>query len=137
MRLLAAVLSLFLFSPALPVLHAQMPSAGTPSPCDGTMVITRVSLIKPGQMSLFLKAVDAQQLWYRASGVPTNRIVVGKVIDPRTGVVSDTEVVTYHINAPGSDVQLPRGNDGYKAFVQMFRDSSDIKFEYYTCTPKM
>jgi hypothetical protein len=108
--------------------------------CDGNLVVTRVSTIKPGMMATFQAAVAAQLAWYRTNGVKDNQIVMGKVIaKDASGAYSfsDTTALTYHINPPRMDIKLPRGDDGWKAFVKLFRDSSDIQAEYTTCTPKM
>jgi hypothetical protein len=117
-----------------PMLMAQGPA--TP-PCDGMVVITRVSAVKPGMMSKFLEASAANLAWYRTNGVTTNQIGVGKVAKKDGSGWSDTEALTYHLNPPGPEVKLPRNDAGWKAFVKMFDESSTIKATYVTCAPKM
>lgn len=41
--------------------------------------------------------------------------------------------MTFHVNPP-QDNKLPRNDAAWNAFVQEFRDSSDIKTAYLTCS---
>lgn len=126
-----------------PLAIAQAPQASMPSPpaslsCPGTVTIVRISEIKPGKMDDFMAAVAAHQAWYRSNGVSTNKIYAARVMeqDPTSKQwhTSDTEVITFHINPPKPDANLPRDNDAWKAYVQKYRDSSDIKTQYITCS---
>jgi|HubBroStandDraft_6_1064221.scaffolds.fasta_scaffold703683_2 hypothetical protein len=106
-------------------------------PCDGDYAIVRVSTIKPGQMPAFMQAVAAHKAWYRSHGFMDNIIVASRIIerDETTGVnkYSETQVVTYHINAPAGVTQ----DAAWNAYVKQYRDSSDIASEYRTCMPKL
>jgi hypothetical protein len=117
----------------------QVPSAfaqNAPPACDGDLAIVRVSEIKPGAMQGFMAAVAAHKAWYRSHGFTDNVIVVSKVIltDEHTGAMkySDSEVVTYHVRPP----QVTK-DAAWDAYVKMYRDTSDIKSEYFTCMPKL
>lgn len=122
---------------------AAAPSAQTaPAPmpaCDGSIVVVRLSDVKPGSMDKFQAAVAAHQAWYRNNGISTNRIFMSRIIvrnpDTKQFAYSDTQVITYHINPPSS-TSIPRGDAAWNAYVQMYRDSSDLKSEYVTCMPK-
>jgi hypothetical protein len=109
--------------------------------CKGDIAIVRVSEIKPGgTMTGFMEAVAAHQAWYRNNGVADNEIVASRVIvkDEKTGEMkySDKEVLTYHINPPDSKKTPNRNDAGWKAYVKMYRDNSDMKSEYITCMPR-
>jgi hypothetical protein len=109
--------------------------------CEGNIAIVRVSEIKPGgTMKGFDEAVAAHLAWYRANGIKDNEIVTSPVIvkDEKTGEMkySDKEVLSYHINPPDAKRTPKRNDDAWKAYVKMYRDNSDIKFEYLTCMPK-
>lgn len=114
---------------------AQKPAT---SPCSGTITVVRISEIKPGKMDDFLAAVAAHQAWYRSHGVTTNKIYAARIMeqDPDTKQwhLSDTKVMTFHVNPPNPSANLPRNDDAWKAYVQKYRDSSDIKTEYLTCS---
>jgi hypothetical protein len=110
-----------------------------PPACNGDYAIVRVSTIKPGAMEGFMKAVEAHKAWYRSRGFNDNVIVASRVIltDPQTHAMkySDAEVVTYHVRPPG--VKQANRDAAWDAYVKMYRDTSDIKTEYYTCMPKL
>jgi len=128
--LLSTGLFALLFAPAS---FAQ----SAPLPCNGALTRVRISTIKPGMMPQFEKAVAANLAWYRNQGITTNSIVLARIIDRnpvnRTYKYSDTEAIVYHFNPPGNNPTDP----GYKAFVQMYTDSSTIKLEYTVCMPSV
>ena len=123
----------------LPLPSGVAQNAPAPPACDGNYAIVRVSTIKPGAMQGFMAAVAAHKAWYRNHGFKDNVIVASRVIltDQKTGSMkySDTEVVTYHLNPPGS--AAPKGDAAWDAYVKMYRDTSDIKTTYFTCMPKL
>lgn len=86
MRLSRLFLALTVFSaPLNPVLCptpavAQQAPAAAPIPCDGRLNVVRLSDIKPGMMDQFLKAVAAQQAWYKAAGT-TDKIGVMRILE--------------------------------------------------------
>ena len=71
-----------------------------------------------------MAAVAAHKAWYRNHGFKDNVIVASRVIltDQKTGTMkySDTEVVTYHVNPPGS--ATPKGDAAWDAYVKMYRE---------------
>jgi hypothetical protein len=127
-------------------MQAQAPSvpassaSTTPLACDGSYNVVRVSEIKPGMMSTFMKAVAGHQAWYAAAGAP-DKIVAMRVIerDSATKVqsYSETQVVTSHVEPVRRDHPLPPEADSYMAFVDLYKQSSTIKAEYHTCMPSM
>jgi hypothetical protein len=132
---------LFLFSllvlQAAPAIAQEHP---LPACKNGHIIaIVRVSEIKPGAMNDFLAAVKAHKAWYRKNGVKSNDIFVSRVIvkDKKTGDwgYSDSEVITYHINPPEDNEKLPRNDDGWKAYVKMYNDSSTVKSITLSCMP--
>ena len=126
-RLIAcAVFSLSLLS-AANAAHAQK-AAGIPD-CDGSYNIIRVSEINDGMMPKFLEAVAAQKAWYKKAGEPDTFSTM-RIIDTKTGTYSTTEVLTSHISLSGA---RPPHDAAFDAFVSLFRASSTIKTEYFTC----
>ncbi len=120
---------------ALPfALHSAPVAAQQPTtmpPCDGSYNIVRVSEIKPGMMQKFLDAVAAQKEWYKKLGAP-DQITVMRVYSRTNGGYSETQALTSHI-APGTQSTPPPHDSGYDAFVALFRASSEIRAEYFTC----
>jgi len=127
-------------------IQAQAPSAPAssastaPPACDGSYNVVRVSEIKPGMMSTFMKAVAGHQAWYAAAGAP-DKIVAMRVIDrdPATKVqsYSETQMVTSHVEPVKRDHPLPPEGDSYKAFADLYKQSSTITAQYHTCMPAM
>jgi len=109
--------------------------------CEGTLTVVRLSDVKPGKADEFLAATAAQLAWYRANGVTSNQIYAARILvkDPVTNqsAYSDTQFVTFHINPPRGEAKLPREDAGWKAFVKLFRESSEVKTEYTTCTASL
>lgn len=134
MRTPLALSALLLF---LPAAFAQSSAS---SVCEGDVNVIRVSEIKPGMMETFLKAVDGHKAWYAAAGAP-DKITAMRVIDrdPATKAQkwSETTVVTTHIEPATRAKALPPEGDSYKAFVDLYKQSSTIKTEFHTCMPKM
>lgn len=129
--LFAALLIAPISIPSAPV-AAQQPFKL--APCEGKYNFVRVSEIKPGMMPKFLEAVAAQKAWYKKQG-KSDEISVMRVIDTKTGTYSETEAVTTHVSNPEDGHRPPR-DAAYDAFVALFRASSDIKSEYFTCSAR-
>jgi hypothetical protein len=139
MRLASILLAFAVF--ASPFANAQTPAPVQTAPvCDGSYNVIRVSEIKPGMMPKFLEAVAAHQAWYKNVG-GTDQIVALRVIErnPDTKVqsISETQVVTSHIEPVARAQSLPPHDDAYNAFVKMYQESSTIKSQFQTCMPKM
>jgi hypothetical protein len=89
-------------------------------------------------MDQFLKAVAAQQAWYKAAGT-TDKIGVMRILvqDPATKAytASETQAITTHIMPTQLATRTGTRPDqaGWDAFVKMFSDSSTIKTQYMTC----
>jgi hypothetical protein len=108
-------------------------------PCDGDMTVVRVNTIKPGKLDTFLAAVAAHKAWYRANRITDNELFTVRILvrDPATRAYknSDTEVMTLHVRPPFD--RLPnRGDAAWNAYVQQYKESSELKSEYLTCMPK-
>jgi hypothetical protein len=142
MRLSSLFLALTVVSaslnPALCPTPAAAQQAPPSYPCNGNVNIVRISDIKPGMMDTFLKAIAAQQAWYKNAGTP-DQIGVMRIMeqDPatKTWSISETQAITTHI-MPTKRSGGPRPDQaGWDAFVKMFSDSSTIKTQYMTCMP--
>jgi hypothetical protein len=125
---------------ALTIFHAPHALAqNTPPPCDGNYATVRVSTIKPGKMDLFMQAVAAHKSWYRNHGFKDNIIVSARVItrgqEGGASKYSETEVVSLHINAPNTSGG--KRDADWDAYVNMYRESSEIKTSYSVCMPKL
>src|SRR5690349_9997591 len=96
-------------------------------PCDGDVVLVRVSQIKPGgTMQKFMAALAAHKAWYRANGVTDNQLIAARVIvrdDKGAMKYSDTEIVSYHINPPGPSRTPNRGDAAWDAYVKLYQDN--------------
>ncbi len=112
------------FSAALALAGAACAQAGPG--CDGQYAVVRVSKLKPGQGALFARATADQVAWYRGKGITTNSFKVGTMLD---GAGAEQRL-TLHLNAPA---ERPAPDAGWNAFVQEFRDSSDILTETRVC----
>lgn len=135
MRNFGLLLTCSLFVSA--AVHAQSPSVPSTSViCNGSYNVVRISEIKPGMMSTFMKAVEGHKAWYAAAEAP-DKIIAMRVIDrdPATKAqsYSETQMVTSHVEPVKRDHPLPPEGDSYKAFVDLYRQSSTIKAEYHTC----
>lgn len=140
--LLALAVIATTLSPAFcpsPAAAQQAPAARTPMPCSGSLNIVRISDVKPGMMDKFLKAVAAQQTWYKNAGMP-DQIGLMRILvqDPATKAysVSDSQAITTHI-IPASSGKGPTHDAAWDAFVAMFSASSSIKTSYTTCIVPM
>jgi len=135
MRVASLILAVTFMSATVSL--AQSPSTA-PLPCEGSYNIIRVSEIKPGMMSTFMKAVEGHKAWYAAAGAP-DKIIAMRVInrDSVTKVqsYSETTIVTSHQEPVTRSQPLPPEGDSYKAFVDLYKQSSTIKSEFRTCMP--
>jgi hypothetical protein len=106
--------------------------------CDGNYNIARVSDIKPGMMQKFLEAVGAQKALYKKAGTP-DEITVMRIMnlnpDTKVSTYSETQAITTH-SRPADNSAPPPHDAAYDAFVSLFKASSTIKSEYFTCMAK-
>jgi hypothetical protein len=88
-----------------------------------------------GSRSGYEKAVSDQLAWYRNHGFRTNRLVTAPVIAQdaatKTWAVSQTEILSLHINPPPIDAVRP--DDAYTAFVAEFRKNAVVASERTIC----
>ncbi|MGD0962392.1 MAG: hypothetical protein ABSA57_00665 [Candidatus Acidiferrales bacterium] len=131
-----------LYSIALLSLTAAPAFAQTLAPqCDGDIAIVSVYQIKPGgSMDGLLAAVAANQAWYRLNGITDNQIAASRVImkDDATGgtKLSDSDLLTYHVNPPNDERTPELGDSPWKAFEKQYSDNAEKKAEYTTCMPR-
>jgi hypothetical protein len=109
--------------------------------CDGEIAVVRVSQIKPGgSVDGFVQAVAAHLAWYRSHGFTENRIFASRVLESDASGqtrYSEKTVLTYHFNPPGMGNPPGRGDAAWNAYVQLYRDNSEIRSEYVTCMRKL
>ncbi|MCU1226766.1 MAG: hypothetical protein JWQ42_4859 [Edaphobacter sp.] len=140
MRLAPILLAFTVLTSPFAYSQTSTPTQQTAPVCDGSYNVIRLSEIKPGMIPKFLEAVAAHQAWYKNAGGP-DRIFALRIIDrnPDTKIesISETQVVTSHIEPATRAQSLPTKDDAYNAFVKMYQESSTIKSEFHTCMPKM
>lgn len=100
--------------------------------CTGKPVTIRMSIIKPGQLALFKKAVADHQAWYAKNGNGTKVALVRVTKRGAGGALSYDDsaamtVVTYDTKPQ------PARDAGYAAFVKAYQDSSTVKDEHRGC----
>ena len=128
--------SLFLLIASL-IVPLSLSAQNAMPACDGRMATVRISEIKPGgTVEGFMAAVAAHKVWYKGKG-SADEIFVSRILvrDEKTHAqtYSDKQFMTFHIRAgsgPG-----PAHDEGYDAFVKLYRENSDIKSEYNVCMP--
>jgi hypothetical protein len=112
------------------------------TPCDGTMVIMRVSdIVEGGSLAGIERASADHQAWYRANGSEDNRQIVATVLtrDAATDTVSvdESRAVTLHINPPNpAQFEGQRGDDAWEAFVAKYRENSKVAETFWLCLPE-
>lgn len=99
--------------------------------CTGKPVTIRMSIIKPGQLALFKKAVADHQAWYAKNGNGT-KVAMVRLTKRAGGALSYDDgtamtVVTYDAKPQ------PARDAGYAAFVKAYQDSSTVKDEHRGC----
>jgi hypothetical protein len=120
---------------------APAPASPAPAPlaCDGQVAIIYHSKIKPGgSLAGLTEALRAEEAWYRAQGVTSNRFVLAKVIviDKTTKQQSYAadEVYTLHINPPAPERYKPAPKSDYPA---KFRANATTVDRRTVCLPKL
>jgi hypothetical protein len=140
MRLAPVLLAFAVLTSPFAYSQTSTPTQQTVPLCDGSYNVIRLSEIKPGMIPKFLEAVAAHQAWYKNAG-GSDRIIALRIIDrnPDTKIqsISETQVVTSHIEPATRAQSLPAKDDAYNAFVKMYQESSTIKSEFHTCMPKI
>jgi hypothetical protein len=124
-------LSAILLSLAATSAVAQNGPIGTLQ-CTGKPVTIRMSIIKPGQLALFKKAVADHQAWYAKNNNATKVAFVRLTQRGAGGALSYDDsaamtVVTYDTKPQ------PAHDEGYAAFVKEYQDSSTVKDEHRGC----
>ena len=126
--------ALFAFAFAFASHPASAQTRADAPACSGKLNIIRVSEIKPGMKDTFLKAVAAQQAWYKSRGTDDVITVEQTMEFQPTPHFVDNIYITTHTSTPNR--ANPPQDDGYKAFVALFNQSSTISKTYYTCQAK-
>jgi len=87
-----------------------------------------------------LRAVKAHEKWYRDHGLKDNQIEVMNMVSmdqtTKMPMVTKTEVFFIHRSAPSTEKTKSMHDAGWDNYVKLYRDSSDIKSEYYVCMSK-
>jgi hypothetical protein len=133
-----AVASL-LFTPVA-IAQAQTPppgamALGAACPAGTSYAAIRHNRIKPGQWTVFEKAVAAHNGWYADHKNATTTTLVRTLAPRPTGPVLSTEdAVTITRYAP---VPQPEHDAAYEAFTAQYKASADMADEARVCLPAM
>lgn len=113
-------------------------AAPAASPADlckgGQLVSVRVNTVKPGAKAAYEKAARDHLAWYRSHGYTQNRLLSGPVITGNMThgfTASETEYVSVHMDGPG--VPRDKRDAGWDAYVQEYRDTSDLAVDKFAC----
>lgn len=107
-------------------------------PCEGRRATVRISEITPkGSAKGFMDAVAAHKAWIFSHGLSKDEIITVPVIvrDEATHARSYSDKQFWSLHIHGSNQPEPKHDEAYDAFVQMYRDNSDIKSTYEICLP--
>jgi hypothetical protein len=124
-------------------LMGAAPAPVPPAPslaCDGQIAILYHSKIKPGgSMAGLLDAIKAQEAWYRAQGITSNKFVVAKVVvtdkaTKRQSYATD-ELYNLHVNPPPSE-RYAKGA-AKPDYVAKFRANAQTLDRRTICLPKL
>ncbi|MFN3776815.1 hypothetical protein [Sphingomonas parapaucimobilis] len=122
---------------AASLLTTTAATAQMANPCPGGTVpaTIRHNRIKPGQWVTFAKAMAAHNAWYVSHNDPTRTMLVRVVTRGAGGpVVTDTEAVT--ITRYGATKPQAARDAAYSAFIDLYRQSSEMADETRVCLPK-
>ena len=100
--------------------------------CTGKPVTIRTSIIKPGQLALFKKAVADHQTWYAKNGNGTKVTLVRVTKRGAGGALSYDDSVAMTVVTYDAKPQPPR-DAGYAAFVRAYQQSATVKDEHRGC----
>lgn len=100
--------------------------------CTGKSVTIRMSIIKPGQLALFKKAVADHQAWYAKNNNGTKVAYVRLTQRGAGGTLSYDDSAAMTVVTYDSKPQ-PKHDDSYAAFVKEYQDSSTVKDEHRGC----
>lgn len=105
-------------------------------PDDGTMIVSRVSKLKPtGTRAGYEAAVQAHRAWYARAGL--RDVIDSAPIISRDGKVSETEFASVHLferrDARATIDMWPEAGKMWDAYVKLYRDNSEIVSETRAC----
>lgn len=100
----------------------------------GELVSLRVNVVKGDKAAAYDKAAKDHIGWYRSKGYKDNKLMVGPVLVRNADGSwsnSPNERVSAHMNPPG--VPRDKQDAGWAAYVQEYRDTSDVTVEKFAC----
>ncbi len=103
--------------------------------CNGAYEVVRNSVVKPGKMDLFLKAVQDHQAWYTAHGLK-DRIIVGRVLahDADSSGFSSSSAMTVHTDLSQMAPPAHAPDDAaWNRYIAEYRESSDLTNTAVVC----
>jgi hypothetical protein len=106
-----------------------------PPACRGAYEIVRNSVVKPGKMELFLKAVRDHQAWYTAHGLK-DRIIVGRVLAPDADSSGFSSSLAMTIHTDLSQMAPPAhapDDAAWTGYVAEYKGSSDLTNTAVVC----
>ncbi|MGF7148154.1 hypothetical protein FHS96_001763 [Sphingomonas zeicaulis] len=127
MKRLIAGVALFAATGAL----AQGAAPGAACPAGTRYATVRHSLIMPGKLAVFEKAVAAHNAWYAGKKNATTTRVM-RLVEKGALVESEAATITLYADAP-----MPERDAAFQAFTALYRDSTTIKDELRGCLPAL
>ncbi|AHE53327.1 hypothetical protein NX02_08015 [Sphingomonas sanxanigenens DSM 19645 = NX02] len=110
---------------------AQAAAPGAACPAGTRYGTIRHSLIKPGKLAVFEKAVAAHNAWYVDKKNAT-RTRLMRLVDKRALMESEAATITLYADTP-----MPERDAAFEAFTALYRDSSTLKDEMRGCLPAL
>jgi hypothetical protein len=134
---LPAILSLLALMGAAPVQSPPQP-ASAPLACDGQIAILYDNQIKQGgSLEGVVQAAQAQEAWYRAHGVTSNRILIARIVKhdaaTNTSSYAADEVFTLHVNPPPAE---KKGAGVKPDYVEKYKQNATILDRKTICLPR-
>lgn len=120
---------------ALTLLSAPALAVDFPECKGGAYQVIRFDEVKDGKWDLFVKAVKDHAAWYAANGLP-DKVELGRLLEkaPLTGALSYSQKQAMTIHSRMEKPEGPQPTDAaWAAFVQEYRDSSEIKKTVIAC----
>jgi hypothetical protein len=120
---------------ALMLMSASALAVDFPECKGGAYQVIRLDEIKDGKWDLFVKAVKDHAAWYAANGRP-DKIELGRLLEKNavTGALSYSQKQALTIHSVMEKPEEPKPTDAaWAAFVQEYRDSSEIKKTVVAC----
>ena len=116
------------------------PMAGLPA-CDGQIVSVYHEKVKEGgSLQGLMDAAKAQEAYWRAQGVTTNKIVVARIVNydktTKQPSMAPDEVYTYHFNVPPREQSQAAPSNTKPDYIDKYKANATVIERRTLCMPK-